>query len=57
MTSINHCLSIAAVKSFANGQLLKKVTAPTDLPQRQILVINGSGTQEKGKVFLTGNLI
>ena len=44
MTLINHCLSIATVKSLANGQLLKKVTAPTDLPKRQILVINGSGT-------------
>ena len=26
---INHYLSIAAVKAFANGQLLKKVTAQT----------------------------
>ena len=44
MGSTNHYLSIAAVKAFANGQLLKKVTAQTSLTQRQILVINGSVT-------------
>ena len=44
MTSINHSLSITAVKAFAYEQLLKKVTAQTGLTRRHILVITSSGT-------------